>query len=68
MQIGPKIGKLRGCARIAYIKLYFSPYISRFLYLANTSSMPHLIGNLILLILLFTEPFYRVQLFHTNAL
>ena len=50
MQIGPKIDELRGCACIAHITLNC---FSRFLDVANTSSMPHLIRNLILMNLLF---------------
>ena len=56
MQIGPKIDEI-------YVtfnqKLLFQ--ISRFLDVANASSMPHLLGNLILTSLFFTEPFYLVQ-------
>ena len=50
MQIGPKIDDIGGCARIAYIAIYG---FSRFLDAANASSMPHLLRNLILTILLF---------------
>ena len=77
MQIGPKIDELGGCARIAYLTL------SRFLDVANTSSMPHLIRNLILVVLFFYRTFYlvlklrnlvksifygKVQLYYTKAL
>ena len=50
MQIGPKIDDIGGCARIACISIYG---FSRFLDAANASSMPHLLRNLILMILLF---------------
>ena len=59
MQIGPKIDKIGACACIAYTTIYFFLDISRFLDVANASSMPHLLGNLILMIF-FTESFYLV--------
>ena len=51
MQIGPKIDEIGACARIAYMTIFF--FISRFLDVANASSMPHLPRNLILMILFF---------------
>ena len=52
MQIGPKIDEIGACVCIAYITIYFFT-ISRFLDVANASSMPHMLRNLILMILLF---------------
>ena len=61
MQIGPKIDKIGACVCIAYITVYCFSYISRFLGIANVSSMPHMLRNLILMILLFYRTFYLIQ-------
>ena len=50
MQFGPKIDEIWACACIAYVIIYC---FSRFLDVANASSVPHMLRNLILMILLF---------------
>ena len=54
MQFGPKIDEIWPCACIAYITIYC---FSRFLDVANTSSVPHMLRKMILLILLFYRTF-----------
>ena len=50
MQFGPKIDEIWACACIAFIRIYC---FSRFLDVANASNVPHMLRNLILMILLF---------------
>ena len=54
MQMGQKIDKIGASACIPYTTIYcFFLQIFRFLDVSNASSMPHLLRNLILMILFF---------------
>ena len=55
MQIGPKTDKLGGLYTYCIYNTTLFFQISRFLDVANTSSVLHLIRNLILMILLFYQ-------------
>ena len=64
MQIGPKLEEIGACACIVHITIYCFLEISKFLDVANASSIPHLkLRNLLKWIL-----YYKVQLFHTDPL
>ena len=56
-----KKDEIGGCALITYIYIVITIYcFFRFLDVTNASYMPHLIRNLILMIMFFTELFYLV--------